>query len=412
MESNCALSRGRRTFSATSPSSFWIRLADVRRWRAISNSQKALKILRREGFGGLRWRVSNFDFSKYSQTFAVAPGSSSRPLSDVSRRRRNTLFSNWHVLAASSSSETSDLPCITISVVLFNSEKWLRPFFDSILAQRYPLKRVTLHFVDHGSYDGTLSVIDALILQHSALFRAVHVSSRPNSGYGSGNDFAIRKAKDDWIVVSNVDVEFLPDSLLSLIRTAVHDDADVASWEMRQAPYEHPKYYDPVTLETNWSSHACILLRKSAYIKVGGYEKAIFMYGEDVELSYRFRSAGYRLRYVPKAVIIHHVDFDNPDLRPTQFAGSLASSILLRYRYGTPEQISEGEALFDQLRMSPGDDKRRAGIERAHRLIAEHKSHFLLANKADQYGPFAFYWLRLWVNPDWARCAATAKGHN
>jgi GT2 family glycosyltransferase len=50
--------------------------------------------------------------------------------------------------------------------------------------------------------------------------------------------------------------------------------------------------------------HACIFIRKSAYEKVGGYEPKIFMYAEDVELSYRFRAFGYHLRYCPNAVVL------------------------------------------------------------------------------------------------------------
>ena len=72
-------------------------------------------------------------------------------------------------------------------------------------------------------------------------------------------------------------------------------DSNVASWELRQAFSEMPKYYDPVTLETNWSSHACILIKREVYEKVGGYDKNIFMYAEDVEFSYRLRSQGYVL---------------------------------------------------------------------------------------------------------------------
>ena len=69
---------------------------------------------------------------------------------------------------------------------------------------------------------------------------------------------------------------------------------------MRQIPYEHPKAYDPVTLDTPWVSGAATLFRREAFDAVGGFDEAIFMYGEDVDLSWRLRAKGWRLRYQPK----------------------------------------------------------------------------------------------------------------
>ena len=70
---------------------------------------------------------------------------------------------------------------------------------------------------------------------------------------------------------------------------------------MRQIPYEHPKAYDPVTLDTPWVSGAATLFRREAFEAVGGFDDAIFMYGEDVDLSWRLRARGLA-PHLPAAV--------------------------------------------------------------------------------------------------------------
>ena len=143
-------------------------------------------------------------------------------------------------------------------------------------------RRVTLVFVDNGSTDDSLEVAQKWVAKHLLRFEHATVVSRPNLGYGTGNDYAIRNCDTEFALVTNIDVAFHCDMLSTLVDFARHDDADVASWEARQYPFEHPKYYDPVTLLVNWQSHACVLFRRSAYLAAGGYDPALFMYGEDV----------------------------------------------------------------------------------------------------------------------------------
>lgn len=126
----------------------------------------------------------------------------------------------------------------------------------------------------------------------------------------------------------------------TIVATAVNDNGNVAAWEMRQKPYEHPKFYDPVTGLTNWNSHACVLIRRSAFEKVGGYDKNIFMYGDDVELSYRLRDAGYLLKYCPRSVVHHYTYKYAGQVKPIQYTGSLFANLYLRIKYGSWQKIA------------------------------------------------------------------------
>lgn len=234
-----------------------------------------------------------------------------------------------------SSSIAQAQPVIDVSVVTFNSGKWIDGFFESLRAQNYPLSKLNMFFVDNGSSDCTLEALQrwqTLLGQDVAGF---DIMEGDNVGFGAGHEKAIRKGRSEYFLVSNVDIVFAKDSITKVVAAALADaKAEVASWELRQAPYEHPKYYDPVTLETNWSSHACVLVRRSAYVEVGGYEREIFMYGEDVELSYRFRSYGYQLKYCPSAVVYHYTYEHEHHIKPIQYTGSTLANAYIRLRYG------------------------------------------------------------------------------
>jgi GT2 family glycosyltransferase len=227
------------------------------------------------------------------------------------------------------------LPYIDISVVTYNSSKWVDQFINSLVSQTFPLDHINLYFVDNGSKDNTPQKLEEAKESNKDRFASWHIIQHGNLGFGAGHDRAIQASQSEFCLISNIDLIFEKFSILNAVKTALIDtNEDYASWEFRQIPFEHPKYYDPITLETNWSSHACILIRRSAYIKVGGYEPKIFMYAEDVELSYRFRAYGYHLKYCPTAVVRHFTYEHKHQIKPLQFSGSTLGNAYLRLRYG------------------------------------------------------------------------------
>ncbi len=50
---------------------------------------------------------------------------------------------------------------------------------------------------------------------------------------------------------------------------------------------------------------AFMMVRKNVLAKTGGFDESFFMYGEDVDLSYRIRKAGYKNYYLGESCIIH-----------------------------------------------------------------------------------------------------------
>ncbi len=243
---------------------------------------------------------------------------------------------------------------IDISIVTYNSSKWVDDFFESLKRQSYPCEKLNLFFVDNGSVDHTVEKLEHWQRELVGKVGGFHILRGENVGFGAGHDRAIAQGRADYFLVSNIDIQLSDDAIEQIVAHAVsHGQNDVASWEMRQAPFEHPKYYDPVTLDTNWSSHACILIRRDAYLRVGGYESQIFMYGEDVELSYRFRSFGYRLKYCPSAVVFHYTYEHENQVKPLQYVGSTLANANIRFRYGCFFDKVGGLALQILLMLRP-----------------------------------------------------------
>jgi GT2 family glycosyltransferase/glycosyltransferase involved in cell wall biosynthesis len=60
-------------------------------------------------------------------------------------------------------------------------------------------------------------------------------------------------------------------------------------------------------LEVDWVSGACMLIRRRAYLQIGGFDERFFMYWEDADWCRRFQTAGWKVVYFPGAEIYHSV---------------------------------------------------------------------------------------------------------
>jgi hypothetical protein len=152
---------------------------------------------------------------------------------------------------------------------------------------------------------------------------------------------------------------------------------------MRQIPYEHPKDYDPVTLDTEWCSGAAVLLRTAALRAEGGFEPRIFMYGEDVDLSWRLRCAGWRLRYLPRCAVVHRTYSVPNEVKPLMVLGSVYANLCLRTRFDGRRCVAQGVAMV--LRELKGPQPfagRRAGIVKALVRFALNYGYFRRTRRA------------------------------
>lgn len=59
--------------------------------------------------------------------------------------------------------------------------------------------------------------------------------------------------------------------------------------------------------EVDWISGAAMCIRREAWEGVGGFDEGYFMYAEDMDWCLRAREAGWRICYVPEAVVVHRI---------------------------------------------------------------------------------------------------------
>ena len=63
--------------------------------------------------------------------------------------------------------------------------------------------------------------------------------------------------------------------------------------------------HDQRAADVDWVGGACIIVRRSAFDVVGGFDEGYFMYVEDVDLCWRLGRAGWRVGYEPAGRVVH-----------------------------------------------------------------------------------------------------------
>ena len=262
---------------------------------------------------------------------------------------------------------------IDVIYVTYNSEKWIRNCFQSWLSVSYNLKNINIFIVDNHSTDQTVYRIEEIKQELGSQFAAFSfISEKKNHGFGKANNIGFARGTSDIVCFFNIDTELCEDTIKNLEYAINLSPDSVALWELRQFPYEHPKLYDPLTGETTWSSGAAFAVKRSVFEKLKGFDEKIFMYAEDVDLSWRLRSHGYQLRYVPRAVIRHYAYKSAGEIKPNQYCNSIINNLLLRCRYGSLKTILEGNAMVFQCVLGP---EAFAGSRR--QLLKAYLRHFV-----------------------------------
>jgi GT2 family glycosyltransferase len=150
-----------------------------------------------------------------------------------------------------------------------------------------------------------------------------------NLGYTRAANLAAREARGEWLFFLNPDAVARKDCLERLLEAV--DDVDVAvvgaqvllpdgrinagdnpmnivgiSWS---GGYGQPREHGPAR-DTAAVSGAALLVRRRAFLDVGGLCPYFFMYVDDTDLAWRMRLCGLRVRYCPEAVVVHDYEFD------------------------------------------------------------------------------------------------------
>lgn len=235
-----------------------------------------------------------------------------------------------------------------VVIVTYNSEKWLRKCLLSLSQIEYQQENLNLIFVDNQSTDNTIQLLQKYKSEYSCFAGFSIFPQNKNGGFSVGCNIGASKGNAPYIFFLNADTEV--DLLLfkQLDATIQNSSSTVGAFECRQLPYETGHHINPVTLETTWASGAALVVLREAFTQIGGFDENLFMYCEDVDLSWRLRAAGYAIKYVPKAEVTHHAYSGDktPDMKLGEYTGGFYGNLLLRYKFGSISEILQGHRMY------------------------------------------------------------------
>jgi len=157
-----------------------------------------------------------------------------------------------------------------------------------------------------------------------------------DQGFSVGHNTLMRTAFDQGAEVyigANPDGAFHPDAVTELLKMAAAQNAG-AIIEAIQFPDEHPKFYDPSTLETDWISGACFLIPRKAYDRGVMFDEQFYLYCEDVDISWNARRLGFKTLICPTALFYHDVSDRAHD--PYRYGLMLTGARYLAHKWGNP----------------------------------------------------------------------------
>lgn len=222
-----------------------------------------------------------------------------------------------------------------VAVVSWNTRALLDRCLRS-LERDARARKAEVWVVDNASSDGSPEMV-----------RALHPWARlialpENIGYGRAVNLVAERTSSPWLALANADVALRPGALERLLEAGEADPgAGVIAPRLRlpSGETQHlawpfptlggaaamnvgarllprrlgerlvlPGAWDPERpRRVPWAVGAFLLARREAWDQVGGFDPALWMSAEDLDLGWRMREAGWFTRYEPAAVVDHEL---------------------------------------------------------------------------------------------------------
>lgn len=216
---------------------------------------------------------------------------------------------------------------IGIITVLYNSEKVLKDFFDSLNMQTF--KNFTLYIVDNKSPDKSLELAEKL--SKNADFSSVIIKNEANFGVAKGNNIGIKQALKDgckYILLSNNDITLEQNTIEKLFNDAIKNKAMISIpkiyywgtnkiWcaggnftkltgctkhigvlEEDVGQFDKPR-------KTEYAPTCFMLINCDVFHLVGLMDERYFVYFDDTDFIFRVNSKKIKIWYFPDSIVWH-----------------------------------------------------------------------------------------------------------
>jgi glycosyltransferase involved in cell wall biosynthesis len=217
-------------------------------------------------------------------------------------------------------------PSLTVIVPACNEAKDIAACLQSLIAQDYP--NLDVLAVNDRSTDQTGDLMDALAAQHPTRLRVLHITELPSGWLGKTHAMALaaRHTTADYLLFTDADILFDPTVLRRSIAYLVESRGDhlvtfptllIKRWDeavvlgliqvsslWAARPW---RIADPTSQRDAVGVGAFNLVKRSAYLEVGGFEALRMEVVEDLALGRRIKAAGLapRLAFGRGLVNIH-----------------------------------------------------------------------------------------------------------
>lgn len=217
-------------------------------------------------------------------------------------------------------------------VPVYNAARTIRPTVEALLALEGPDGPPELILVDDGSTDGTADALAGY---------PVRVAGRPNGGPAAARNTGWRASSGDVVLFTDADcipppgwVKGMLGAFADPLVGAAGGGYDIANPKSRLSRLIHAEILRrhagmPSRVKALGSYNLAV--RRDVLDRVGGFDESFATSsGEDNDLSYRVRAAGFQLAFDPSCTVAHrHPERVRPYLR-TQFVHGYWRSHLYR----------------------------------------------------------------------------------
>jgi len=205
---------------------------------------------------------------------------------------------------------------LTVILLTYNCGHRLERVLDNLMALGHPVIAV-----DNASADDTVEILSARDIQVISLPVNIGAAARNYGVERAGTPYVMFCDDDGWWESGGLPeavkmLDRYPRLALLNARILVGENArlDSISVEMADSPLPN-RCGIPGAVLLSFMGGA-VIVRRSAYLEVGGYDQEFFMGGEEETLSLKLARADWAMRYLPDVVMRHHPSVANaPHLR-------------------------------------------------------------------------------------------------